>query len=186
MVPLTSLLVPILVSAVIVFVASSIIHMLLRYHWSDVDTVPNEAGVMESLRRFNIPPGNYMMPRPVSPKDMKDPAFEEKRKQGPVALLTVLPAGPISMGKNLAQWFVYCAVIALFAGYVASRTLPPGALYLAVFRVVGTVAFIGFAGGLWQESVWWSRKWSTTLKATIDALIYALLVAGTFGWLWPR
>ena len=99
--------------------------------------------------------------------------------------MTVLPTGPVNMGKSLGQWFVYCVVIALFAAYVASRTLAPGAPYLSVFRIVGTVAFIAFAGGLWQDSIWWSRKWSTTLKSTIDALVYGTLVAGTFGWLWP-
>jgi hypothetical protein len=118
-------------------------------------------------------------------KEMKEPAFTEKLKQGPVAVMTVLPTGPVNMGKSLGQWFVYCVLIALFAGYVASRTLAPGAPYLSVFRIVGTVAFIGFAGGLWQDSIWWNRKWSTTLKSTIDALVYGTLIAGTFGWLWP-
>ena len=185
MVSLTSLLVPILVSAVLVFVASSVLHMFLAYHRSDVQPVPNEAGAQDALRRFNIPPGDYMIPRASSPKEMKDPAFMEKLKQGPVVVMTVLPPGPFSMGKNLAQWFAYCVVIALFAGYVASRTLPPAAPYLAVFRIVGTVAFIGFVGGLWQDSIWWSRKWSTTMKSTADGLLYSLLTAGTFGWLWP-
>jgi hypothetical protein len=185
MVSLTYLLVPTLVSAVIVFVVSSILHMLLTYHRNDVQTVPNETGVMDALRRFNIPPGDYMMPRPGSPKEMKDPAFLERRKQGPIAVMTVMPPGPITMGKSLALWFVYCGVIAFFAGYVASRTLSSGASYLSVFRVVGTVAFIGFVGGLWQDSIWWQRKWSTTLKSTVDGLIYGLLTAGTFGWLWP-
>ena len=185
MVSLTSLLVPIIVSAVIVFLASSILHMFLPYHRSDVAGVPNEPGVMEALRRFNIPPGDYMMPRAASPKEAKEPAFVEKLKQGPVAIMTVLPTGPFSMGKSLGQWFVYCVVIALFAAYVASRTLPPGAPYLSVFRIVGTVAFIAFVGGLWQDSIWWNRKWSTTLKSTADGLVYALLTAGTFGWLWP-
>ena len=185
MVSLTSLLVPILVSGVLVFVASSVLHMLLPYHFSDVQGVPNEAGVMSALRPFNIPPGDYMIPRAASPKEGRDPAFVEKLKQGPVAVMTVLPTGPFSMGKSLGQWFVYCLLIALFAAYVASRTLAPGAPYLSVFRIVGTVAFIGFVGGLWQDSIWWSRKWSTTVKSTIDGLIYALLIAGTFGWLWP-
>ena len=184
MVPLTSLLVPILASAVIVFLASAVMHMMLKYHMSDVVAVPNEPGVMAALRPFNIPPGDYMLPRAASMKEAKEPAFVEKLKQGPVALMTVLPTGPFNMGKSLAQWFVYCLVIALFAGYVASRTLGPGADYLAVFRVVGTVAFIGFAGGLWQDSIWWNRKWSTTLKSTFDALVSGLLMAGTFGWLW--
>jgi hypothetical protein len=185
MVSLTSVLVPILASAVIVFLASSVLHMMLTYHFSDVAGVPNEAGVMAALRAFNIPPGDYMIPRAASMKESRDPAFLDKLKQGPVAIMTVLPTGPFNMGKSLAQWFVYCLVIALFAGYVASRTLGPGAEYLSVFRVVGTVAFIGFAGGLWQDSIWWSRKWSTTLKSTFDALVYGLLMGGTFGWLWP-
>jgi hypothetical protein len=186
MVSLTSLLVPILASAVLVFLASSISHMFLSYHRNDVVGVPNEEGVMNALRPFNIPPGDYMMPRAASPKDMKDPAFMEKLKRGPVVVMTVLPPGPFSMGKSLGQWFVYCVVIALFAGYVASRTLQPGAPYLSVFRIVGTVAFIGFVGGLWQDSIWWSRKWSTTVKSTLDGLVYGLLTAGAFGWLWPQ
>ena len=186
MVSLSSLLIPMLVSAVLVFLASSLLHMFLSYHWNDVQPVPNENGVMEAVRRFNIPPGDYMVPRAASPKEMKGPAFTEKLKQGPVVLMTVLPAGPFSMGKSLAQWFVYCVVIALFAAYIASRTLPPGAPYLSVFRIVGTVAFLGFAGGLWQDSIWWSRKWSTTVKSSIDGLVYGLLTAGTFGWLWPE
>jgi hypothetical protein len=185
MVSLMSLLVPILVSGVLVFIASSVLHMVLPYHRSDVQSVPNEPRVMDALRPFNIPPGDYMMPHATSPKEGREPAFMEKLKQGPVAVMTVLPAGPFSMGKNLGQWFVYCVIIALFAGYVASRTLPPGTQYLSVFRIVGTVAFIGFAGGLWQDSIWWSRKWSTTVKNTVDGLIYGMLMGGTFGWLWP-
>ena len=185
MVSLTSLLVPILVSAVIVFLVSSALNTMLTYHFNDVTRVPNEDGVMDALRRFNIPPGDYMVPRAPSMKEMRDPAFKEKMQRGPVALMTVMPPGPMHMGKSLVQWFAYCVLIALFAGYIASRTLPPDARYLSVFRIVGTVAFIGFAGGLWQDSIWWNRKWSTTLKFTFDGLVYGLLVAGTFGWLWP-
>jgi hypothetical protein len=186
MVSLASLLIPILGSAVLVFLASFVIHMVLKYHWNDVATVPNEDRVMDALRSFNIPPGDYVIPHVSTPKEMKDPAFVEKRNRGPIAILTVVPPGPISMGKNLIQWFIYCVVIALFAAYVASRTLAPASPYLSVFRVTGTVAFIGFAGGVWQNSIWWQRKWSSTIKSTIDGLIYGLLVAGVFGWLWPQ
>lgn len=186
MVSLTSLLVPILVAAVLVFFASFVTHMLLKYHWNDVAAVPDEAGVMDALRRFNVPPGDYMIPRAESPKAAKEPAFTEKLKRGPVMVMTVLPTGEFNMGKSLGQWFVILLVVTLFAAYVASRTLGPGAPYLSVFRIVGTVAFIGYAGGLWQDSVWWSRKWSTTLKSTFDSLIYGLLTAGVFGWLWPE
>lgn len=186
MVPLTSLWLPILVSAVLVFVASSIIHMVLPFHRKDYRPVPSEDGVMDALRRFNIPPGDYFMPHATGPSAMKDPVFLEKRNKGPIAVMTVIPGGPISMGPQLAQWFVYSLVVGAFAAYVAGRTLPPGTVYGDVFEVVCTVAFAGYNLALWQLSIWYRRSWGTTLRATVDGLVYAMLTAGTFGWLWPK
>jgi hypothetical protein len=186
MVSLGALWLPILLSAVIVFVASSIIHMLSPWHKNDYPRVPNEEGLRAALRPLAIPPGDYMVPRPESREQLRDPAFLEKVNQGPNLVLTVLPNGPFSMGTNLTQWFLYCVVISLFAGYVASRALPPGTDYMQVFRFAGTTAFLGYAAALWQMSIWYRRGWNITLKATVDGLIYALLTAGTFGWLWPR
>jgi hypothetical protein len=34
-------------------------------------------------------------------------------------------------------------------------------------------------------SIWYHRSWGTTLRYTVDGLVYALLTAGIFGWLWP-
>jgi hypothetical protein len=106
-------------------------------------------------------------------------------ERGPVAFLTVIESGPPSMGKQLLQWFLYCIVVGLFAAYVAGRALAPGAEYLAVFRFAGTTAFVGYALALWQNSIWYRRAWSITLKSTFDGLVYAFLTAGVFGWLWP-
>ena len=183
---LHSLWLPILLSSVIVFLVSSIIHMALPWHKSDYPKVPNEDKVMDALRPFAIPPGDYMIPRPASAQDMRSPEFLEKRRKGPVMVLTVLPSGPPSMGSYLALWFLYSAVVGLLAAYVAGRALPVGAPYLHVFRFVGATAFIGYSVALWQMSIWYRRAWLTTIKATVDGLIYALLTAGTFGWLWPR
>ena len=61
-----------------------------------------------------------------------------------------------------------------------------GESYLHVFRFAGVTAFAGYSLGGWQESIWYQRKLSTTIKNTIDGLIYALFTAGVFGWLWPR
>jgi hypothetical protein len=185
MVGLMSLWLPILLSAVFVFVVSSIIHMFLGYHSNDFGKVPSEDQVMDALRPFNIPPGDYVVPCAGSSKNMKSPEFVEKVNRGPVAFITVFPTGMPKMGASLAQWFVYCAVVSLFAAYIASRALDPGAHYLAVFRFVGAAAFLGYAVALWQNSIWYKRKWSTTLKSTFDGLVYALFTAGTFGWLWP-
>lgn len=183
---LAALWLPILLSSVIVFVASSVIHMVLPWHKSDYPKVPNEDQVMNALRPFGIPPGDYVMPRPASQQDMRSPEFIEKMKKGPVVMMTVLPNGPTGMGKNLTQWFLFSLVIGVFAAYVAGRALPAGAPYLAVFRFAGVAAFLGYAGALWPMSIWLRRAWMTTIKGTIDGLIYALLTAGTFGWLWPR
>jgi len=185
MVPIMSLWAPILLSAVIVFVVSSIIHMALPYHRSDHAKVPSEEEAMAALRRLEIPKGDYMMPYCGSPKEMKTPEFAEKLKKGPVASMTVM--GPdFQMGKSLTLWFLYCVVIGIFAAYITGRALGPGAGYRAVFRIAGCTAFLGYAGALWQNSIWYRRKWSTTVKSTIDGLIFGLLTAGTFGWLWPR
>ena len=186
MTAISALWLPILVSTVIVFAASFVIHMALPWHTSDYPKAPNEDRLMEALRPLAPPPGDYMMPRASNMQQMRSPEFAEKMQKGPVMIFTVRPNGPFSMGKNLVHWFIYCAVVGFFAAYIASRALPSGAHYLRVFQLVGAGAFIAYAAGLWQMSIWYGRSWSTTFKATIDGLVYALLTAGTFGWLWPR
>jgi hypothetical protein len=186
MVPLTSLWLPILLSAVIVFVASAIIHMALGYHRNDFRKVPGEDGVMEALRKFNIPPGDYMLPRADNAKAMREPAFKDKVNKGPVAIITFLPSGMMSMGSSLTLWFIFNLVVSLFAGYLASRSLGPGAPYMSVQQIAGCTAFIGYALALFHDSIWYKRQWSTTIKFVFDGLVYGLLTGGTFGWLWPH
>src|SRR5215210_943794 len=136
MVPITSLIVPILISAVVVFVASSIIHMVLPYHKSDMRRIPSdqEDQFLDALRRLNLRPGDYGAPHPGSMAGMKDPVYVAKASKGPHVLMTVSPGGPVSMGKNLVQWFLFTIVVSLFAGYVTGRAVGPGADYLTVFR----------------------------------------------------
>jgi hypothetical protein len=145
---LSALWLPILVSAVLVFVASSVIHMASPWHKSDYPKMANEDQVMDALRPLAIPPGDYFFPRPASREDLRSPAFADKMKKGPVVVMTVMP-GVMSMGRNLVLWFLYAAA-------------------------------------LWQMSIWYHRAWLTTIKSTVDGLIYASLTAGVFGWLWPH
>jgi len=186
MISVTSLWLPILASAVLVFVVSSVIHMVLGYHRADWKRVPSEDAVQDALRPFKIPPGDYMLPCPTSAAVARSPEFVAKRDKGPVLVMTTWSAGPQGMGRNLALWFVYDVVVGVFAGYVAGAALGPGAPYLNVFRFVGTVAFAGYALALMQHSIWYQRSWATTFRSMFDGLIYALLTAGTFGWLWPK
>lgn len=186
MVSITSLWLPILLSAVFVFLASFVMHMVLKYHHNDFRKVPGEDKVMEALRGFDLPPGDYMMPRPDSMEAMKKPEFIEKRAKGPVLVMTVMPKGEYNMGASLIQWFLHSLVIGTIAAYVTGRALGPGAPYLEVFRFAGTTAFVAYAIAMWQDSIWYHRAWGTTIKNTIDGLIYGCLTAGTFGWLWPK
>jgi hypothetical protein len=186
MVHIASLWLPILLSAVAVFVVSSIIHMVLGYHRNDFKKLSDEDGVMDALRQFNIPPGDYMVPCAGSPAAMRSPEFVEKMKKGPIAQITTMAPGSVSITSNLILWFIYSIIIGVFAAYIAGRGLKPGANYLEVFRFVGCTAFAGYSLALLQNSIWLKRAWSTTLKSIFDGLVYALLTAGFFGWLWPK
>jgi hypothetical protein len=183
---LMELAVPIVLSAVLVFVASSIIHMASPWHKSDFPRLGNEDQVMSALRPLQIPPGDYFVPRPASREDMKSPAFLEKVKEGPMVVFTVMPPGPMAMGRNLAQWFGYCVIVSIFSGYLAGRALPHGADTGRVWQFTSAAAFAAYALALWQMSIWYRRSWAITMKATVDGLIYGLLTAAAFGWLWPR
>lgn len=186
MTSLTLLWLPILLSAAIVFIASFVIHMAIPWHRSDYHRMPEEDKVMDALRPFAIPPGDYMVPRPSNMKDMRTPEFADKIKNGPVMVVTVMPNGQMGVGRNMVLWFINLLVVGFLTAYVAGRALPVGAPYLHVFRFAGATAFIAYSVALWQLSIWYRRSWGTTIRYTLDGLIFACLTAGVFGWLWPR
>jgi hypothetical protein len=183
---LLSLWLPIVLAAVIVFAASSIIHMTPLWHKSDYPKMPREEEVLNALRPLAVPPGDYFLPRASGMSEMRTPEFKDKMARGPVALLTVMPNGPIAMGRNLVQWFIFLLVVSAFVALVTGYTLPVDTPYPQVFKVAGTVAFMGYGLALCELSIWYRRAWSLTIKSLVDGLIYAALTAGTFGWLWPR
>ena len=186
MTELHSLWLPILLSAVAVFVLSSAIHMATPWHKDDYRRLPEEEKVMDALRPFGITAGDYMVPRPSSRQEVASEAFAEKMRKGPVLVATVMPGGSTGMGRSLVLWFLYLIAVGVFAAYIASRALPPGAGFRPVLRFAGATAFIGYAVALWQMSIWYRRSWITTLKGTIDGLIYAMLTGCILAWLWPH
>ena len=186
MVPLRELAIPIVLSAVFVFLASSIIHMALTFwHRGDLEKLPDEDRVMDALRPFGLRPGNYAMPLAYGMADMKNPAFIEKMKKGPVAFLTVGPSGPPTMGKQLLLWFAYSIAVSTLCAGIAGALLHRGDHSHEIFHTVALSAFGCYGMGLLQESIWWRRKWSATIKSAIDGLIYAVITGLTFVWLWP-
>lgn len=180
-----SLWLPILLSALAVFILSAVVHMALPWHKSDFQKLPDEDKVRDALRPFNVPPGDYMVPM-CDGGNYNSPEFKAKLEAGPNWVVTAMPKGCTSMGPTFLQWFVYLVIVNVFVAYVASRSLAVGTDYLGVFRIVGAVAFLAYAAAQWPQSIWMRRKWSTTVKMTVDGLLYALATAGTFAWLWPR
>ena len=181
-VSLLALWLPIIVAAVIVFIAGFILNTVLPHHRTDFARLPDEDKVRETVQ--GLAQGQYRFPYASSSAEMKDPAYQEKVNVGPVGFLVVGPTGG-SMTKQLITHFGYVLVISLFAGYIGSASLEAGTAYLKIFQVVGASAFLAYAGAVPLFSIWYHMTWSFTVKELIDGLVYALLTAGTFGWLWP-
>jgi len=186
MVPIPSLWLPILLSAVAVFILSALLHMVLPLHRNDFRKVAQEDQLLDALRKLDIPPGDYMAPCAPTPAECKDPAFVAKMAKGPIVLMTVAKGGPMSMGKNLAQWFLFTIAVAIVAAYVTGHALGAGASYRQVFRFAGCVTFVAYGFALMQDSIWYMRSWKVTWLGVFDALLYGLFSGGVFGWLWPK
>jgi hypothetical protein len=183
MVTVGALWLPILLSAVIVFVMSFLVWNVLPWHKKEWQGLPNEESVRQALK--DVPAGLYHVPHPATREQMKDPAFQRKCAEGPMVMMSVMRKGMPSLGKSLAQWFVYLLLLFIVVAYLAGRVLPPGTQYLEVFRVVGTVTWLAFGAALVQQSIWFGQPWRSVLWQQVDALLYGLLTAGVYGWLWP-
>ena len=172
---------PVLLSAVITFAAGSVIWMFMPWHKTDWGKTPDEDAVRAALK--GTPAGMYTVPNCADPSQFKDPDMQQKLVEGPQAFITVVPSGLPAMGGKLGMMFAYNLLVAVICGYFVSRTAAPGADYLAIFRIAGAVAFVAYGVAYVQESIWFGRSWSSTIKTFLDALIYGLLTGGVFGWL---
>jgi hypothetical protein len=186
MVSLTQLILAIVGSAVAVFVASSLIHMVFKWHNKDIRGFANEEAVRAAIRASNAQPGQYVVPYCADMKDMAKPEVQQKYIEGPIGFMMVMPNAKPTMGPMLGKWFVLSLLVAAVAGYLASRTVPAGASFLAVARVVSLVTFMAYATGSVSYSIWFGKPWASTFKDLLDAFIYGLVTACVFGWLWPR
>ena len=186
MVTLGSLWLPILLSAIAVFFASFLMHQVLPHHRTDFAKFPDEDGFRAAMHKLNLPAGQYVVPHVASPKEMGTPEFKKKMEEGPTAFLILYPKGPMPMGKLMVQSFVLNLVVAFLVAYLASRTLDPGAHYLGVFRVVGYTTILAYAVSVFYGPIWKGLSWSHAIKEAADGVVYGLLTAGIFGWLWPQ
>lgn len=185
MIAWTDLLLPALLSSVLVFIASSLIHMVLQWHKHEYGTLPNEDEVRAALGRSRPGPGKYVLPFCKDGKEMGSPEMLRKFEDGPNVVMFVRENGAVKLGPFLGKWFAYTFVVSLVVGYLARATVVPGAQYLQVFQVVGVAAWLGYAWAIPSDSIWVGKTWSSTALYMLDGLIYAALTAGAYAWLWP-
>jgi hypothetical protein len=183
---IAELWIPIVVSAVLIFIASSVIHMVVKWHNSDYRKFSNEDAIRAAIRAGNAEPGQYTVPHCADMKDMAKPEMQQKFVEGPIAWITLRPSGPPKMGGALGAWFVYILVICLIAAYVAQRSLPAAATFNQVGRIVGALSLLAYAGGSVQMGIWMGKPWPSVMKDVVDGIIYAVIAGAVFGWLWPR
>lgn len=179
---LTALWMPILVSAVLVFFASFLIHMVLPHHKSEFKKLADEDAAMAAIG--SVAAGRYMFPCPESKDEWKTPEFKARCEKGPNGMLIVWP-GPVNMGQNLLVTFLYYILVGIFVAYLGWHAFSQWQSheYLDRFRICGAAAFAAHGLG-WMSYIIWYRA-NAFWPNFFDSVVYALVTAGTFAWLWP-
>ena len=186
MTPFMSLLLPIVLASVAVFILSTIIHMAMPWHKSDYGNVPNDDAAIAAIQSLNLAPGDYAVPNPRLPGGGKNPNFIAHFERGPAFHMTVIPPGGMHMGKYMGPWFGFMLLISAIAGWVTGSIVAPGGNPHAVFHFSAIITACSYGFGTWPLSVWYHRKWSTAFKETFDAILYGLATGAVFMWMWPK
>lgn len=182
---LLSLWLPILLSAVVVFVISSLVHMVIKWHAGDYGFFANEDAIRDAIRAANPAPGRYVIPQCKEMKDMASAAMVKKYNEGPVGHVTIIPNGPPNMGKYLGLWFLLCVLVSVATACVVARLIPHDPAFAQrAAKLAGAVSFIAYGFGTIQESIWSGRPWSQSVKYILDAALYAAGTAMVFYFLW--
>lgn len=185
MVSLVQLWLPILLGAVFVFVASSFVHLVFKWHQRDYWKLSNEDEVRATVRQGAAVPGQYSVPHCFGPSDAQKPEIQQKFAEGPVMVMWVLASGMPAMGKMLGQWFALSLAVAFLTAYIAAHSLAPGAAPGLVLRVTASIAFLAYATGSVSDGIWMGKPWAAVGKDLLDALIYGFASGAAFAWLWP-
>ena len=181
---LPQLWLPILVTAVAVFIASSLIHMVFKWHNSDYRKLSNEDDVRAAIRAGSLVPGQYILPY-CHMKDMQAEEMQKKFRDGPVGFLTLRKSGPPTIGGSLIQWFVFNLALATIVAAIALQTYGLKGEPHRAGHLVGMLSLLAYGGSSVQAGIWVGRPWGSVAKDLVDAVIYATVSALAFLWLWP-
>ncbi len=176
---------PILVSAVIVWILSAIVWMALPHHKRDFIALPDEDGFMEHLRQSGIKPGNYVFPDFRDPKAMKSEKIQKALEGGPVGHLSVWRT-PLTMGDKMIATFVVYLVVSTLIAYLTRVALPGAAPFAKVFQVAGTAGILAYSFSFIPNAVWFGSYKRTIVAHIVDGIFYGLITGVLFAWLWPH
>ena len=176
----------ILVAGLLCWVASALIHMLIKYHNADYKELTNEEAVSSTLADKPPAPALYTLPYCSDMKAMGEESMQKKFNDGPVAMITIMPNGMPPMGKLLSQQIVFFIFGSFLIGYLATISIAGNADFMMVFRQVFIASFLTYGWAQIPYSIWMGQPWSNCVRYLLDALIYAAVTAGTFSLLWPN
>ena len=179
-----SLWLPILVAAIVVFVASFLAWMVLPHHKPDFKGLRDEDDFLSSLRARKPEAGQYAFPFCDDYSKLKDPEYKKKYEAGPHGMMLVWP-GPPNMAKALALTFVFYLVVGFCVGYLGAFSLERGAGFMEVFRVTGAAAIFVYTLGFIPNAIWFGRTLRSVVMDVIDCVIYGILTGLIFSWMWP-
>lgn len=181
---LTQLWLPILLSSVFVFLASSIMWMALPHHKADIKVLPDEKALTEPLAKLNLPPGTYMWPNCQSGESQSSPKFKARMDAGPWGSINILGCKP-NFGANLALVFLFYLVVSVCVAYITSRSLAAGASCESVFWIACPTAILAYCAGGIPGAFFMGKPKRFMVTDFIDGVVHGLITAATFGWLWP-
>lgn len=184
-VALLDLWLPIVCATAVVWIFSFIFWAASPWHKPDVNPLPDQDGFDGAVAGFDLKPGFYMTPCTHDSKEWKEQAFIDRYNRGPWMTLNVFPGKP-SMGKNMVLTVLTFLCVSVLVAYLATLGVRAGAEYMHVFRFVAVAAGLGYIFGGIPNDIWFAkpRRWFVT--GVIDAVVYALVTAGFFAWMWPE
>ncbi|MBI5647221.1 MAG: hypothetical protein HY962_09850 [Ignavibacteriae bacterium] len=171
-----------LLGGLVMFVWTSVNHMLLPTAEMGVRSMPNEDPVIEALRN-NVPePGMYYFPgfdlgEKMTPE--QEAAWTQKHKTGPAGLLIYKPVGGEPMPPMmLVTEFVSTILAALFMALIAARLSGAYMKRVLLLSLLGLFGWVSISLSQWN---WYSFPTAYFIADGIDqfvgAIVGALLVA---------
>lgn len=176
----TRLILPIILSAVALFLASFSIRMGTPLHDGDYAKLPNEQEVMQAAEQ--IPGGRYVFPW-ASRAEYGSEEFLQRYVEGPRGMMVVYDE-PMNFPATLGLTFVFYLVAGMFVAYLAYKAIPVGAAFAEVFKFTAIAAIAIHGLGWLPQLIWYGDI--ALVPTMIDCVVFALLTGVVFGLLWHR